>query len=1323
MVIPSDPVFGFQWHLRDVLGVDADLNVTEVWDDYQGNGVVVGILDDGIDYLHQDLATAYRQDLDYDIVDNDNDAFASAASDAHGTAVAGMIAGAINGAGSVGVAPGADISGIRLNTAQTFDDLVPHAQAALEFMDTFDVANFSWRITSIYFRDNFLSGQLTGISTALRDAASTGRGGLGTVVTTAAGNEGETGDNVNYHNLKNSQFGITVGSIDRDGNMAADSTPGAAVLVSAPGASVVTTDGRGNSGYVAGDYVQLSGTSFAAPAVAGVAALMLEANSALGYRDVQEILAYSARNPLASSAGWQNNGAENWNGGGLQYRHDYGFGLVDAHAAVRLAETWNDQSTYANRQTASETSIDFRPITDNGTITDDLSISGTGIEIQHIEVGLSITHPFIGDLSVEITSPSGTTSTLVNRPGLSASSPFGSGADNINFTLSSVHFLGESFDGTWTLTVSDNDATFVGTLNAWSLTAYGDTQDDDDTYIYTDEFAGYGTGARAVLNDAAGADTINTAAVTSSVSVNLNAGSTSTIAGSSLTIGAGTSIENATSGDGNDTLTGNSQANILRGGRGQDVLNGADANDILDGGAGDDILTGGSGDDTLTGGLGADTLRGGAGSDALDGGGGFDVADYQLAAAAVTVNLATGIHGGEAAGDSYISIERILGSDGFGDTLIGGAGDSQLYGNGGSDWLQGGAGNDTLRGGRGNDLFVIGQNEGDDVIDDFQAGPGLIDRIDLSARSDVASLSGLLAIASDNSVDTTLSFGNSDSLLLRGVRKADLRDDDFIFRANVPPVVTASSVTVSHDASVSVSTLLSFSDGDGDTAASYSFWDSGTGPSSGYFAVNGVRQGSLQSISVAAADLNSVTLVGGSGPGTDQLWVRASDGLSTTDWLPFVMTTTNQAPDLTASDVSLNGGSGVSLASLLGYSDGDGDAAVRYQFRDQDSGPNSAYIAVGGVQRSAGATHEVLAGDLGGVTVVGGLQPGINTDTLRVRASDGAEWSAWQSLTVTSDGPEAPALTASDVTLLHDASVSVSTLLSFSDGDGDAAASYSFWDSGADPSSGYFAVNGVRQGAVQSISVAAADLNSVTLVGGSGPGTDQLWVRGSDGVFLTDWIPFVMTTTNQAPALAASDVTLLHDASVSVSTLLSFSDGDGDAAASYSFWDSGADPSSGDFAVNGVRQGSLQSISVAAADLNSVSLVGGSGPGTDQLWVRGSDGLSLTDWIPFVMTTVAAGVALSGSSGGENVLIGSDGDDLFVFADGSGADTVQDFIVGAQSDDVLDVAAFGFADLTALLAVTSQQGSDAVIALDSDDQVTLIGVDKSNLHADDFLFA
>ena len=219
-------------------------------------------------------------------------------------------------------------------------------------------------------------------------------------------------------------------------------------------------------------------------------------------------------------------------------------------------------------------------------------------------------------------------------------------------------------------------------------------------------------------------------------------------------------IEGIIGGAGDDQLTGDAGANYLAGGAG---------NDVLVGGAGDDVLSGGLGDDVLQGGEGNDVLLGDPGADHLDGGEGFDVADYSADTEGVTVNLQTGVgEGGLAEGDSYASIEGIIGGAGddqlTGDDqpnyLSGGAGNDVLSGGGGDDVLVGGLGDDSLTGGAGRDSFVwrAGDLGGSDTIHDFFIDPE-------GGNSDVLDLSDLFSgVATDAAtLDSYLNFAFGDN--------------------------------------------------------------------------------------------------------------------------------------------------------------------------------------------------------------------------------------------------------------------------------------------------------------------------------------------------------------------------------------------------------------------------------------------------------------------------------------------------------------------------------------------------------------------------------
>lgn len=138
----------------------------------------------------------------------------------------------------------------------------------------------------------------------------------------------------------------------------------------------------------------------------------------------------------------------------------------------------------------------------------------------------------------------------------------------------------------------------------------------------------------------------------------------------------------------------------------------------LDGHDGEDVLYGLEGDDILLGGEGNDRLEGGVGADALTGNGGYDMSTYHTAAQGVALNLDTGGTRGEAAGDTFASIEGVEGSA-HSDEIGGNGADNALRGEGGGDWIHGYGGNDVVTGGEGNDTLYGGVG-----VDDLLGGNG-----------------------------------------------------------------------------------------------------------------------------------------------------------------------------------------------------------------------------------------------------------------------------------------------------------------------------------------------------------------------------------------------------------------------------------------------------------------------------------------------------------------------------------------------------------------------------------------------------------------------
>ncbi|SFU17169.1 Hemolysin-type calcium-binding repeat-containing protein, partial [Pseudovibrio denitrificans] len=214
-----------------------------------------------------------------------------------------------------------------------------------------------------------------------------------------------------------------------------------------------------------------------------------------------------------------------------------------------------------------------------------------------------------------------------------------------------------------------------------------------------------------------------------------------------------------------------------------ETIEGSSYNDVLIGDEQNNSFYGHRGNDRLEGKGGNDTLNAyGGGNDFLDGGSGFDIARYRWSKHAMTINLAAPSQNtGDAAGDTYVSIEGVMGSDAYGDTIIGNASDNKLWGYGGNDTLIGAAGNDRLYGGKGNDTFVFeGPSFGQDVIEDFAAGSGKGDIIWLK-YSTLTSFEKVKAQARASGSNTVIQFDAGNTITLRNVKPSQLHANNFKF--------------------------------------------------------------------------------------------------------------------------------------------------------------------------------------------------------------------------------------------------------------------------------------------------------------------------------------------------------------------------------------------------------------------------------------------------------------------------------------------------------------------------------------------------------------
>ncbi|MBI5944985.1 MAG: S8 family serine peptidase [Chloroflexi bacterium] len=487
----TDPLYPNQWHL-------ADANVPSAWaldTGYTGSGVTIAVVDDGLQYTHPDLSAQYVSAGSWDfngpdgfvgIYPGDNDpmpdpnntctdaatGFIYSCPDNHGTAASGVAAANNDGSScGVGVAYDAGLAGIRLIAEATTD--AQEASALTYAPNTNSIYSNSW---GPYDDGVTLQGPGPLTLAALESGITTGRNGKGSIYVWAAGNGKVDNDNVNFDGYANSRYTIAIGAVDDAGIQSYYSEPGAALFIMAPSSGnttgITTTDLAGNVGYntaagTAGNCTStFGGTSSAAPLVSGVVALMLQANPNLGWRDVQHILAQTANHNI-SGVSWAINNA------GYYLNHQYGFGIVDAAAAVTMAKTWtNVGPAYAissgvipvNEPLLNPSDppvVVYYPVTSTFNVPQN-------IKLEHVEVVFNSTHDFRGDLRVTLTAPSGIISTLA-APRLNDS-----GSNFTNWKFMSIRDWGESSAGTWTLAVTDESGgTGNGTFDNWELILYG----------------------------------------------------------------------------------------------------------------------------------------------------------------------------------------------------------------------------------------------------------------------------------------------------------------------------------------------------------------------------------------------------------------------------------------------------------------------------------------------------------------------------------------------------------------------------------------------------------------------------------------------------------------------------------------------------------------------------------------------------------------------------------------------------------------------------------------------------------------------------------
>ena len=374
-----------------------------------------------------------------------------------------------------GVAPQAKIYGYNLLVDSTAAN---EANAATRDLATTAVSNNSWGPDD----GPGLDAPDKTWEMAITNGVTNGFGGKGIFYVWAAGNGGGENpserDNSNFDGYAN-YYGVTaVCAVNDEGQRSAYSEKGANLWVCAPSDdshlsyAFTIVDSQGITTTDQDDFYRntFGDTSAATPIVSGVAALIRKANPALSWRDVKLILAASARQNDADNTGWED-GALQYNSDpndpeSYHFNHAYGFGVVDAKAAVDLADGWTTVPALVEETAETSDTLDLT-IPDLGTVSSSLTL-GSGVEfIEFVEINADFDHDAFRDLQLELISPSGAVSVLSGVRSGFHSRLHGS------FRFGSARHLGENPAGEWTLRISDTWRTDVGRLNSWSLTVYG----------------------------------------------------------------------------------------------------------------------------------------------------------------------------------------------------------------------------------------------------------------------------------------------------------------------------------------------------------------------------------------------------------------------------------------------------------------------------------------------------------------------------------------------------------------------------------------------------------------------------------------------------------------------------------------------------------------------------------------------------------------------------------------------------------------------------------------------------------------------------------
>jgi subtilisin family serine protease len=444
----DDPLYPQQWHLGKIGSGEAAPNPS-------GQGIVIGIVDDGLQWNHPDIRPNYVPSLSHNYNSGRPNDPAPTGDDAHGTAAAGVCCAAANNqVCGRGVAPKAKIAGIRLIAEGVYD--YEEGLGLSHQKDKIRIYSSSWG--PVDDGDN-LAGPGSVVQATLKANFPTN------VYIWAAGNGRDNADNVNYDGYANSPYVMAIGAIDYNDNQAWYSESGACLFAMAPssgatGKGISTVDLMGAAGYEPGMCTtSFGGTSSAAPLAAGIVSLLLERRPELTPRDVQHIVAKGCVKTSPNDADWSVANAR-----GFRHSHHWGFGIMNIPSLLN-ATTAHQLVPKEIRHVMSDLTRVDKTIPDDGSwLTVPIVVRDSLSFVEHVLITVQMSHSKRGQVNIEM---HGSQLALHRGDSHSGSS---------TWTYSSLRHFGEAHEAgaTWSVKFRDDTAdSYKGTVQSIKITLMG----------------------------------------------------------------------------------------------------------------------------------------------------------------------------------------------------------------------------------------------------------------------------------------------------------------------------------------------------------------------------------------------------------------------------------------------------------------------------------------------------------------------------------------------------------------------------------------------------------------------------------------------------------------------------------------------------------------------------------------------------------------------------------------------------------------------------------------------------------------------------------